>query len=71
MADKELKIENDKEEMEEKWFKEMLAFKPWKNAAATPTLTTFGVMVDELDEATMMTQTMLTMKVGVLGRWEG
>ena len=36
--------------MEEKWFKEMLNFKMWKDRGV-PTLTTFGVMVDELEEA--------------------
>ena len=30
MADKERKIEIDKAEMEEKWYKEMLNFKMWK-----------------------------------------
>ena len=61
MADKERKIEIDKAEMVEKWEKEALSFKIWKDRGV-PVLQMFAVMMDELDEATMMTQTMLTMK---------
>ena len=63
MADKESKIEVDKAEMVEKWEKEALSFKIWKDRGV-PVLQMFAVMMDELDEATMMTQTMLTMKAG-------
>jgi len=61
MADKELKIEVDKAETETKWFHEELQFKNWKDRGV-PNVTTYGVLVDELDEAVMIVQTMLTMK---------
>ena len=61
MADKELKIENDKAEIVDKWFKEEFTFRTWKDRGV-PNLTAYGLLVDELDEAVMMVQTMLTMK---------
>ena len=61
MADKELKIETDKVDIVAKWFVEEFEFKMWKDRGV-PNLTSYGVMVDELDEAVMMVQTMLTMK---------
>ena len=61
MADKELKIENDKREIVDKWFSAELMFKAWKDRGV-PNLTGYGLLVDELDEAVMMVQTFLTMK---------
>jgi dynein heavy chain len=61
MADKELKIENDKAETEAKWAVEEFDFKTWKDRGVL-NITGYGAMIDELDEAVMIVQTMLTMK---------
>jgi len=61
MADKELKIETEKKEIESKWNVEEFTFKNWKDRGV-PNLTAYGALIDELDEATMIVQTMLTMK---------
>jgi len=61
MADKELKIENDKAETVAKWSVEEFEFKVWKDRGVL-NITGYGAMIDELDEAVMIVQTMLTMK---------
>ncbi|KAH8056491.1 dynein light chain binding protein [Aureococcus anophagefferens] len=60
-ADKQLKIENDLKEIDGIWQVREFSFKDWKTRAV-PTLQGTGLLMEELEEAQMALQTMLTMR---------
>lgn len=60
-ADKQLKIEKDLKEINAIWQTREFAFKDWKTRAV-PTLQATGALMEELEEAQMALQTMLTMR---------
>lgn len=60
-ADKQLKIEKDLKEIDGIWQVREFAFKDWKTRAV-PTLQATGALMEELEEAQMQLQTMLTMR---------
>ena len=60
-ADKQLKIEKDLKEITGIWQTREFSFKDWKTRAV-PTLQGTGALMEELEEAQMALQTMLTMR---------
>ena len=60
-ADKQQKIEKDVKEIDQFWQVREFAFKDWKSRPV-PTLQATGALMEELEEAQMQLQTMLTMR---------
>jgi len=61
LADKELGIQGKLDEMDKKWAEARLNFTPWK-ARGINVLTAVGLVMEEMEEAQMNLQTMLTMR---------
>jgi len=60
-ADKQLKIENNLKELDDRWKLQKFVFKEWKGRSIQILQVTVGVM-EELEEAQMQLQTMLAMR---------